>query len=114
MKIILILSNKSEFRKYVRKKNLANINYYDIIDKLIKSDVDNNEPSQDIINVYLYKRLLKSLRNNNSVAYAISKVDDNLIDNLYNVLKEKYSEYDLYFDFVVLNPNENLMKDESE
>lgn len=107
MNIRLIYSNKSNFKKYIKKENLISVNYFDVIEKLSKGDIYKENPSEDIVNVYLYRRLLKAIDNSDDIAYAISNINESIIDSLYNILLKYYSKKYINFELVILKTEEH-------
>lgn len=101
---------KAEFNKLYRSSNynLA-VSYSDIHNRLLKSDLYNEEPSDIIISLYIRKLIKRSLAlkkgsedNNFTIAYLFTSLDQNSVDGLYNFMSDLLEE-DFQMNLTVIN-----------
>lgn len=105
--------NKLDFKKFTKKTGFSDVvSYHDIITKLVKNDKHNERPSEIVINSYLRKRLIKSISSETSlnIAYAINRLDVNLIESVIRLILEYWDE-EIKFNLIILE-HKKLIIDE--
>ena len=99
-KIYCIYSkNKIDFKKYFKSVNFdVIINYDDIVFRLIKSDFNNERPSDIIVNLCIRKKMQRALKNKccNTILYVLENLDSDTINAIKILIEEFYhGEYEL-------------------
>ncbi len=103
--IVYIYSrNKLDFKKYIKiKKHADVINYNDIISKLTKNDINNDKPSDIVINSHLRKKIIKALNSDNTtILYALKTLTIDTILSI-NILMQEINDSDFNINLVILN-----------
>jgi hypothetical protein len=97
--------NKLDFKKYIKNVEYNDvISYHDIITKLIKNDKNNEKPSDNVINTYIMRKIIRTISDPNEsvILYALSDINSDTINSICNLILE-ISDKNVEFNCVIIN-----------
>jgi hypothetical protein len=116
MKIVNFIysRNKLDFKKYTKDINYNDvISYHDIITKLIKNDKNNEKPSENVVNTYMIRKIIRSVsvEADSIILYALSDINSDTINSICELM-ESHSESDITFNFTIITHKKFNISDE--
>jgi len=97
----------TDLKKYIKNNKYDDvINYNDITNKLIKSDIDNKKPSIFILNTYIRRKLQRSLESKSidSILYILKNLNTESIFSIKDIISELHDD-DYIFNLIIINNN---------
>ena len=114
----IYVKNQSQLKKFLKENIYIKydiINYIDIVHKLIKNDINNIQPNNNVIKFFILKKIKKILydKNTTTLFYVLSELDDIIINSVLNYLNKTFDTtnylYNLYiYNKKLLDSNTNI------
>lgn len=106
MKIVNFIysRNKLDFKKYTKDINYNDvISYHDIITKLIKNDKNNEKPSENVVNTYMIRKIIRSVSTeaDSIILYALSDINSDTINSICELM-QSHTESEIIFNFTII------------
>lgn len=108
--------NKLDFKRYTKSINTDDIiSYHDVITKLVKNDLDNDRPSQLVINSYIRRKIIKAITDNDitKILYALKNLDLDTIQHIKELISDFYKDDIEYNLIIIKNKRLDIQIDEA-